>query len=391
MKMTIPGCFGRLWPAGAHYQAQIHMAHRLFAVIVAAALAAVGIACARRLRGGFRLLALSLPILVLLQIGLGVWTVLSLKALVPVELHLAVGALLLAVVTTLAVATRVTTATPAAGPLLELTKPRITVVSVITAAVGLALAPGRAPIAVVIAVIAGTWLIVGSASTLNMYLERDVDGMMARTRRRPLPSGRLSPAVALWFGVVQGQVGVPILVFGANALTGLLGVVALFTYVLVYTPMKRRSVHALLIGAIPGAMPPLLGWTAGAGSISAGGLLLFGVIFFWQVPHFLAIALFRRRDYVAAGLKVLPNERGEDTTRWAIFAGLVLQVLATLALVPLGVGGPTYLVGATLLGALMLGWGVRGLVGRRDDAWARRLFGISVAYLPALFALMLLS
>ena len=214
---------------------------------------------------------------------------------------------------------------------------------------------------------------------------------MARTRRRPLPSGRLSPAVALWFGVVQGLLGVPILVFGANALTGLLGAVALLTYVLVYTPMKRRSVHAVLIGAIPGAMPPLLGWTAGAGAIATGGLLLFAVIFFWQIPHFLAISLFRRRDYLAAGLKALPNERGEATTRWAIFAGLVLQVLATLALVLLGLGGPTYLVGASLLGAVMLGWGARGLVGRRDDVWARRLFGISVAYLPALFAILLAS
>lgn len=292
-----------------------------------------------------------------------------------------------------AVATRAKAA-PEVGSLVllvALTKPRITVLSVAIAGVGLALAPGRAPLNVIVSLLVGTWLIVGSANTLNMYLERDVDGRMARTRRRPLPSGRLQPAVALWFGVVQGLVGVPVLLVGANALTGLLGTVALLLYVLVYTPMKRRSVHALLVGAISGAMPPLLGWTAGSGALSAAGLLLFGVIFFWQVPHFLAIAMFRRRDYAAAGLKVLPNERGEAATRWSIFVGLVLQVLTTLALVPIGLGGAVYLVGAALLGALMLGWGAVGLVRRGEGAWARRLFVLSVAYLPALFALLVVA
>ena len=174
----------------------------------------------------------------------------------------------------------------------------------------------------------------------------------------------------------------PLLVFGANALTGLLGALALVIYVLVYLPMKRHSVLALLVGAIPGAMPPLLGWTAGAGSISARGLMLFAVIFLSQIPHFLAIALFRRRDHLAAGLKVFPNERGEEATRRAIFVTLVLQVLATLALVPLGLGGPAYLVGAALLGAVMLGWG-----GARAHRSARRPMGApSVRHLRRLLA-----
>jgi heme o synthase len=275
--------------------------------------------------------------------------------------------------------------------LVALTKPRITVLSVAIAGVGLALAPGEAPLGVVVSLLVGTGMIVGSANALNMYVERDVDGLMARTRRRPLPSGRLQPAVALWFGVLLGVVGVPVLVFGANALTGLLGAVALVLYVLVYTPMKRRSVHALLVGAISGAMPPLLGWTAGGGALSAAGLLLFAILFFWQIPHFLAIALFRRRDYVAAGFKVLPGERGEEATRWCIFVGLVLQVLTTLALVPIGLGGAAYLVGAALLGGLMLGWGAVGLWRPGDNAWARRLFVLSIVYLPALFALLLVA
>jgi protoheme IX farnesyltransferase len=277
------------------------------------------------------------------------------------------------------------------SPLLALTKPRITLLSVGTAAVGLELAPGRAPLGVVVAVLAGVGLIVGSANTLNMYLEREIDGKMARTCRRPLPSGRLRPHVALWFGLLQGLVGLPLLALGANLLTGALGALALFLYVLVYTPLKQRSVHALLVGAVPGAIPPLLGWTAGTGALSAGGLALFAVIFFWQIPHFLAIAMFRREDYRAAGLLVMPNEQGEQATRWAIAVGLVLQVLATLALVPLGLGGAVYLAGAALLGALMLGWGGIGLARSGDNAWARHLFLISVGYLPLLFTLLIAS
>lgn len=275
--------------------------------------------------------------------------------------------------------------------LFALTKPRISLLSVATAAVGLALAPGRAGLALALTALAGTWLLVGSANTLNMYLEREVDGKMARTRRRPLPAGKLAPAIALWFGIGQAFVAVPLLTFGANGLTGLLGAIALVLYVLVYTPMKQRSIHALVVGAIPGAMPPLLGWTAQTGELTVAALALFGVIFFWQIPHFLAIAMYQREDYRAAGLKVLPVERGEASTRRAIVVTLVLQVLVTLALVPLGLGDRTYLVGAALLGALMLGWGVYGLARSSGNGWARGLFFVSIAYLPLLFGLLVAS
>src|SRR5262249_37437131 len=152
-----------------------------------------------------------------------------------------------------------------------------------------------------------------------------------------------------------------------------------------YTPMKQHSVHALLVGAIPGAMPPLLGWTAGTGALAPAGLALFAIIFFWQIPHFLAISLFQKDDYRVAGLKVMPNEHGEDATMRAIYLGLVVQVLATLAIVPLGVGGIGYIVAAALLGAAMLGWGAFGLLRGGGRPWARRLFALSVAYLPLLF------
>src|SRR5262249_36051615 len=163
------------------------------------------------LRGGLRAVALALPALAVAQVGLGVWTVLSLKALPVVELHLGLGALLLVATVTLAVATRAPVDLRA---YLALTKPRITVLSVVTAAVGLALAPAQVAPGIAFATLAGICFIVGSANTLNMYLERDVDGLMARTRRRPLPSGRISPEGALWFGIVQAAVGLPLLTFG---------------------------------------------------------------------------------------------------------------------------------------------------------------------------------
>jgi len=275
--------------------------------------------------------------------------------------------------------------------LLALTKPRIAALSVATAAVGIVLAPGRTPMRLGVAALAGTWLIVGSANTLNMYLERDIDAKMARTRRRPLPSGRMLPWVALWFGVGEGVFGLLILALFANALTGVLGAIALFVYVFVYTPMKQHSVHALLVGAVAGAMPPLLGWTAATNELSAGGVGLFSVLFCWQIPHFLAISMFRREDYRAAGLKVLPNVHGETATRWAIAVGLVFQGIATLALVPLGLGRGAYLAGALVLGAIMLGWAIVGIARSGGNAWARRLFLMSVGFLPLLFAFLIVG
>ncbi len=276
------------------------------------------------------------------------------------------------------------------GALVSLTKPRISILNVAMTAVGLALAgsPGGGT---VVATLVGTLLLVGAANTLNMYLERDIDARMRRTRKRPLPAGILTPRTALVWGVAQALVAVPLLTFGANALTGLLGAFALVVYVLVYTPMKQHTAHAILVGAVPGAMPPLLGWTAASGSLSAAGLALFGVLFFWQIPHFIAITLFQSHDYSAAGLKVLPATHGEETARRAIVVTLVLQLLVTLILVPLGLGGPLYLAGAALMGAAMLGFGVWGMARGSGPVWAKNFFLATLAYLPLLFGLLVAS
>jgi protoheme IX farnesyltransferase len=278
-----------------------------------------------------------------------------------------------------------------ASDLVALTKPRITTMVVATTLCGLwlarrVLAGGQIEARTGLLTLIGTTLVVSGANTLNMYLERDSDALMARTKTRPLPSRRLAPEIALAFGLVLSAVSVPLLTFGVNAMTGLLAAVALVSYVMVYTPLKRKTTLALPIGAVPGAIPPLLGWTAISGRIDAPGLLLFGTMFFWQLPHFLAIATFRRDDYARAGLRVLTVVRGDAVTRPRIVAYLVALLAVTLALGPAGVGGPVYLAAASVLGLGFLGLGVAGLRKGAGDRWARGLFFASMVYLVLLLA-----
>lgn len=272
-----------------------------------------------------------------------------------------------------------------------LAKPRITLLVLITAAGGLFLsrrvpATPPLPFSTIVATLLGTVLIVSGANALNMYIERDSDRYMTRTKNRPLPAGRMSPRFALWFGVALSAAAVPILAVGANPLTALLAVLANLLYVLAYTPMKRHSAYALHVGAIPGAIPPLLGWTAATGRIEAAGMVLFGVMFLWQIPHFVAIALFRKEDYARAGLVVLPNTAGELASRHTIVRWIFACVATSLLLVPLGVAHHAYLVIASLLGAVFFTWGCYGLREGSGVRWARSLFGISMLYLVLLFA-----
>jgi len=275
--------------------------------------------------------------------------------------------------------------------LVALTKPGITVFALITAAGGLWLAPGTPPLELWLPLLAGTGLIVAAANTLNMYLEREIDCRMARTKNRPLPAGRLAPDLALAFGSLLAVVSVPLLSFAVNPLTGLLGVIALVAYVMMYTPLKQRSTISLLVGSVPGAMPALMGWTAATDSLDAGGLTIFGVMFLWQIPHFHAIALFRRKDYHRAGHKILPVEAGERATRRSILLYLAVQIQVSLLLVPMKVSGTGYLVVATVLGTIYFGYALWGAVRDEGPRWARRLFFMSLLYLPLLFAAMVLD
>jgi protoheme IX farnesyltransferase len=276
--------------------------------------------------------------------------------------------------------------------LVALTKPRITTLVLVTGAAGLCLAPGHAALRRVLLSLVGTALIVGSANALNMWLERDVDARMARTRNRPLPAGRLSPDVALVFGLALAVVSAPML-FLVNVTTGLLGLIALVAYTAVYTPLKRHTHLALLVGAVPGAMPPLLGWTTVTGTVGVGGLLLFVVLFLWQVPHFAAIAIFRAEDYARAGLQVVSVQHGEGAARRTVAVWSVLLVGASMLFVPLGLAGTTYLAVATALGAGFLALAFRGLRPARLDVarWAKRVFAASIPYLSILLVALLLD
>jgi protoheme IX farnesyltransferase len=280
--------------------------------------------------------------------------------------------------------------------LVALAKPRITLMCVITTAGGFWMAEraqGESDGVVVshltaTMAIVGTALIVAGANALNMYIERDSDKHMPRTAKRPLPTGRMAPRIALWFGVGLSVLAVPVLAYFVNPLTALLAVLANLSYVLAYTPMKARSHHALLVGAVPGAIPPLLGWTAATGRIDAGGMVLFAILFIWQIPHFHAITLFRREEYARAGLFVMPNVTGPEPVKHSIVRWTMALVAATLLLVPLGIAHHGYFVIASVLGAIFFGIGCVGLQ-RLDPAdlvrWSRRLFATSIVYLVALF------
>jgi protoheme IX farnesyltransferase len=278
------------------------------------------------------------------------------------------------------------------GAYLELVKPRITTAVVLTTAAGLWLAPRQPSLQTVVFTVLGTVLVVAAANVLNMYLERDTDALMRRTMQRPLPAGRIHPRSALRFGILLAAISIPLLTFLVGPVPGLLAAVALVTYAFVYTPLKRHSTASLLVGAVAGAVPPLIGWTAATASIDPPALLLFAFVFLWQVPHFLAIALFRKQEFARAGLLVQPNEPdGERDARFNVVRYTAALVAVSLLFVPLGVAGRMYLAVAASSGALFLAHGLKGLRPRSSQRWARAEFVGSLAYLVVLLCVLVLD
>jgi protoheme IX farnesyltransferase len=278
--------------------------------------------------------------------------------------------------------------------LVALGKPRITFMVLVTTAGGIWLAPSPLPLARAITTLIGVALAVAAANAFNMYFERDVDALMQRTRDRPLPAGRLAPEVALAFGLFCAVLSVPLVRFAANPLTAALSLLSLVLYVGAYTPLKRRSTVALLVGAVPGAIPPLMGWTASTGRLDAPGLALFAVLFMWQLPHFIAISIFRADEYARAGLKVVAVERGLDGAKWRIVAWSLAQFAASLMVVQAGVAGRFYVGAAFALGAVLLalcGFALRPMSTEQTRRWARWFFLYSIVYLPVLFAALVLG
>jgi protoheme IX farnesyltransferase len=387
----VPLCRGSLWP-DAHPTVLIQALHRLTGVAVAVVVLVSSSVTLRRVGARRDLLALAIvaPVLVGVQIALGLHAVTSFLDLATVEAHLAVATALLA--TQVLIVLR---ADPTVVPgrfslgwfasMVRLGKPRITGMVVITFLGGLWLAPGEIAHWRTIMTLIGTALLVAASNTLNMYLERDADALMERTRDRPLPRAIVSPEAALAFGAGLACVGVALVFLGSNLLTGLLGLLAISGYVAVYTPLKRVSGSALFVGAVPGALPPLMGWTAVTGHLDAPGLALFAVLFLWQIPHFLAIATYRGADYARAGFKVLPLTVSVRVTRATMFVFSVVLVAVTIALEPLRVAGPRYAIVATLLGAVFIGWAAAGFRRAAENRWARSLFLYSIVYLTLLF------
>lgn len=269
--------------------------------------------------------------------------------------------------------------------LLALAKPRITLLSVLMAAGGVWLA-GGADSALMVSILVGTALAVASANALNMVLEVDCDAQMKRTASRPLPAGRMSRGTAIVFGVVTGGAGLALLAWSVNIVCALLGAASLLVYVAVYTPLKRRSTLALPVGALPGAAPPLMGWAGVTGDVTGAGLVLFAVLFVWQLPHFLAISIYLKEDYARAGFQVVPIVRGDRAAKLQALGYATALVPVSLLLVPLGAAGWIYF-GVALAGGI--GFWIITLWGLSPDAghrWARSVFVASLVYLPLVVA-----
>jgi protoheme IX farnesyltransferase len=276
--------------------------------------------------------------------------------------------------------------------LAEMTKPGITLMVVLTAGLGFLLAGGETfSFLLLVYTLLGTGLVSGGASALNHVLERDTDALMRRTANRPLPTGRMDPDAALLFGVAVAVAGVLVLYFAVNPLTALLGVVALAGYVFVYTPLKRVSSLATIIGAIPGAIPPMMGWSAVRGELDLAAWGLFGLLFFWQMPHFLAIAWLCREDYAKGGFPLLTvnDPDGTRTARQAVLWGVALIPVSLLPSA-LGLMGGLYFAGALVLGLVYLGFGL-AFARSRSTAGARWLMLASILYFPAVLLVMLLD
>jgi protoheme IX farnesyltransferase len=272
---------------------------------------------------------------------------------------------------------------------LELTKPRIALLLVLTSSAGFYLASaGRFDWTLFAHSMIAITLLAFGVATLNQYWERDLDKLMKRTAERPLPSGQVSPREALFFGVGQCLAAELYLLLAVNPLTAFLGLIVIVGYVLVYTPLKTRTSVSTAIGAIPGALPPLMGWTAAADQITMTAWALFAMQYLWQFPHFLAIAWLYREEYKQAGIMMLPviEPSGRLTARQIVLCAIML-VPVSVAPFFFGVSGLVFLAGATVLGIGLLGISITSAITKSNE-WARRLLLASVIYLPILFILM---
>jgi heme o synthase len=357
-------------------------------------------------RRGLKLLSGGLVGLIVSQVALGISSYFILThrfgtippplwAPATISAHVAVGALFLGISTILTLClyrTRPEKTAPIKTTLADymtLTKPGISLMAGVTALAGFVLGSrGNVDYVKLIHTCLGTLLAAGGAGTLNMLIERDIDARMGRTSTRPLPSGRLNPGEALALGLFMALVSVAYLSWAVNALTALLAGITVSVYLYVYTPLKKVSTVCVTIGAVAGALPPVIGWSAATGKLGIEALALFGILFFWQFPHFLSLAWIYRADYERGGLHMVSRE--DRSTSLSILITTIALVAVSLAPTALDLTGRFYLVAAAGSGAAMLYYSLRF---RMDPSkrWARGLFFFSLAYIPLLVAVMLLN
>jgi protoheme IX farnesyltransferase len=273
-----------------------------------------------------------------------------------------------------------------------LTKPRLNFLVLITTLGGMYIAaPDGVALPVLFHALVGTALVAGGAAALNQVWERDTDGLMRRTRRRPIPGGRLRAVDGAWFGTLLSAAGLIELTWKVNPLASAVAAATLVSYVFVYTPLKTRTSLSTLVGAIPGALPPVIGWAAATGTISIGAIVLFGIVFLWQMPHFLAIAWLYRDDYRQARIPLLPvlEPDGRRTGQQALLYAAALWPVSLLPAV-IGLADVPYSVLATLLGAGLIALSAM-FARERTMLTARRLFLYSIIYLPLLWTALVLD
>ena len=278
------------------------------------------------------------------------------------------------------------------GSYLELTKPRLSMMSVITAIVGYMVADPAHSWTALFGLILGTTLAAGGAAALNQWWERESDALMVRTRGRPIPSGEISPEAALAFGIFLSALGTVILFYANNVLAAALSFSTVALYVLVYTPLKRLSTWNTAIGAIPGAIPPLIGWAAAHGRIDTMGWVLFAILLLWQIPHFMAIAWTHRKDYAEAGYRMITTDEPSGVS--AAIQSLACTVLLVVSTVlPSTMGIATWFYGAVaiLAGMPFLYFAVVFCMHTQRDQAARRLFITSISYLPLILSALVLD
>src|SRR5690606_12495310 len=268
---------------------------------------------------------------------------------------------------------------------LDLFKPKLTILVVITVLIGVFIAPGQINIIYLLISLVAIWLQAAGSLALNSYLEREEDKHMERTKNRPLPSGRLKPYVALNWGWGLIVIGTVLLIVFSKLLTAGLGLLAALSYIYVYTPMEQTSPYALYVGSLPGALPTLMGWTCMTNSLTGIGPYLFSVLFIWQIPHFMAISLYRKEEYASARFRTFAQTHSVSFLKWNIFFYSLIMLLVGSLPWFWGWRGQGYYYSSIVLGVILSGWALLGLKNLQNKAlsqWARGYFWLTLLYLP---------